>query len=92
MRWTPFVHGDWCPYKKMRKLQKQDNHVKTQRAPCKDGDRDYSDPSARQGMPRITGLLRRKRKPMGKTLPLGPLEGTGPADTLIADFNLILGA
>ena len=62
MRWTPFVKCDWCPYKKMRKLQKQDNHVKTQRAPCKDGGRDYSDPSARQGMPRINGLLRRKRK------------------------------
>ena len=90
VRWTPFVQCDWCPYKKMRKLQKQDNHVRTQWTPCKDGGRDSRDPSARQGMPRITSLPEKEEEGMDQTLPLGPLEGTSPANTLISDFNLIL--
>ena len=56
--------------------------------PCEDGGRDWSDASARQGMPQIADHRQKLGQRHATDSPSKPLVGTNPADTLILDFQV----
>lgn len=66
-----------CPYKRQKRKD-----TDTEKKPCEDGDRDWSDDSTSQGMPGVTRSWKRQRK----ILPWSLQTECGPADILTSDF------